>query len=278
VSPFSNRGGAGVAVALFLCAFAHAQIVAQAPVRSCVVIQEASSPTAWRSDATACATRLSPASTFKIPHALVALETGVVLPDTVERWDGARHPDQPRWDMDHTVLSAMRPSVLWFFQRIAPRVGAARMHQWLERMQYGNADTSGEVTTYWINGRLRISPDEQVSFLRQFYASRLPITAERQRIVRDALNQQTGTVQNARGVHSLDGRWPEGVRLNAKTGATTIVTGESVSWLVGALTVAGRDHVFASAAWRDGERVDGLDGARLAVKTFIERGLLRANQ
>ena len=41
-------------------------------------------------------------------------------------------PTQPSWDRDHTVLSAMRPSVLWFFQRIAPRIGAERMHEWLQ--------------------------------------------------------------------------------------------------------------------------------------------------
>ena len=76
---------------------------------SCVVIQTLTEQTPWRSDARACATRLSPASTFKIPHALVALETGVIREDTIERWDGTRHPDQPEWDKDHTVLTAMRP-------------------------------------------------------------------------------------------------------------------------------------------------------------------------
>jgi beta-lactamase class D len=243
-------------------------------VRSCVVIREASAQTPWRSDAAACATRLSPASTFKIPHALVALETGVVRLDTVERWDGTRHPEQPEWDKDHTVLSAMKPSVVWFFQRIAPRIGAARMHQWLERMHYGNADTGGDVTMYWLNGVLRVSPDEQVAFLRQFYSGKLPVAVKWQHAVRDALNQDRGTVQNAGGVHPLEGAWPEGVKLNAKTGATTIVGGQRVSWLVGALTVNDRDHIFASAVWRDGGGVDGLDAARLAVKTFIERGLL----
>jgi beta-lactamase class D len=39
---------------------------------------------------------LSPASTYKIPHALIGLETGVITEDTVEKWDGVRHPDQPK--------------------------------------------------------------------------------------------------------------------------------------------------------------------------------------
>ena len=168
----------------------------------------------------------------------------------------------------------MKPSVLWFFQRIAPRIGAERMHGWLERLQYGNADVSGDITRYWINGTLRISPDEQVAFLRRFYAQELPVGREYQQLVQSALEQQPGTVQNARGVHRLRDAWPRDAVLNAKTGATTLAFGESVSWLVGALTVRGRRHVFASAVWREGGGVDQLDAARLAVATFARRGLL----
>ena len=259
---------AAVCVALFMDG------AAQSPPSSCIVIHTEGTVKAWRSDDAACATRLSPASTFKIPHALVGLETGVIQPDTIERWDGTRHPEQPEWDKDHTVISAMRPSVLWFFQRMAPRIGAGRMHDWLVRFRYGNADTSGDITTYWVNGVLRVSPDEQVQFLDHFYGGTLPINADHVRRIREAIDQRPGTVQNARGVHMVDGGWSGNVRLNAKTGATTTAKKESVSWLVGSLTVAGKNHVFASAVWRDGAPVDGLDAARFAIKTFIDRGLL----
>jgi beta-lactamase class D len=264
-----------VAVLTSLCVSAQTSSPRDPPVRSCVIIQPATGTKGWVSDPEACATRLCPASTFKIPHALVALEIGVVSGDSVERWDGVRHLRQPLWDKDHTVLSAMKPSVVWFFQRIAPRVGAERMRGWLQRLQYGNADTSGDVTMYWLNGVLRISPDEQVTFLRRFYTSTLPIAAAHQKRIRDALDEKPGTVQNSLGVHDLDGRWTPGVGLNAKTGASTTANGESVSWLVGALSVAGRDHVFASAVWGDDESVDLLDGPHLAVRTFIERGLMQ---
>jgi beta-lactamase class D len=270
-----KRVAAGFLLAAAVWAVSNVHPAAQPAARSCVVIQEMSAPEAWQSDAAACATRLSPASTFKIPHALVALETGVIEPGTSERWDGQRRPEQPEWNKDHTVISAMRPSVVWFFQRIAPRIGAARMHEWLERMHYGNADTGGEITMYWLNGRLRISPAEQVAFLRLFYSSKLPIARERQRMIREALTQQPGTVQNSRGIHKLEGNWDR-VRLNSKTGLTTTANGESVSWLVGALSADGRDHVFAAAVWQNGAAVNTLDGARLAVKTFIDRKLLPA--
>jgi beta-lactamase class D len=240
----------------------------------CMVIYDEQAQHLWRSDAAACSTRLSPASTFKIPHALVALETGVVSTSTIERWDGTRHPQQPSWDRDHTVLSAMTPSVLWFFQRIAPRIGASRMHDWLQRLHYGNADTSGDITLYWVNGTLRVSPEEQVAFLRGFYQHSLPIHGEHQLAIQEALNQQPGTQQNARGVHTLAGHWPAHAQLNSKTGATTTPR-ESVSWLVGALTVSGRRYVFASAVWREGG-VDQLAATNHAIATFRGRQILSA--
>ncbi len=262
------------AVALGLVLFGN--VVARAQPRlECVVLYDVNSKMLWQSDSNACATRLSPASTFKIPHALVALELGVVTPTTMEKWDGTPYPQQPLWNRDHTVLSAMKPSVLWLFQRIAPRIGAVRMQSWLQKMEYGNADTSGDITRYWVNGTLRVTPSEQVDFLRRFYARELPVNEAYARLVEDALVQTPGTIQNARGVHTLAASWPQSAVLNAKTGATTTASGESVSWLVGALTVGDRRHVFASAVWRERGGVDQLDAARLAMTTFDRRGICR---
>lgn len=242
-------------------------------VRSCVVISASGASQRWAGSVADCATRLSPASTFKIPHALVGLETGVITETTVEKWNGRRYADQRKWNQDHTVLSAMRPSVLWFFQAMAPRIGAARAHEWLQRFQYGNADTSGEMTQYWVNGTLRISPDEQLAFLRKFYEGTLPVTTTHADRLKGALEQAPGTVENARGVHTLAAEWRPGITLNTKTGASTIASGESVSWLVGQLTVDRRRLVFASAVWKDGG-VDTLDATRLAIKTFVDRQIL----
>ena len=250
--------------------------VAQEPARACVVIVENGTTERWAGSEADCATRLSPASTYKIPHALIGLETQTVTATTIEKWDGTKYPDQAKWNTDHTVLSAMRPSVLWFFQRMAPRIGAARARQWLDRFEYGNRDTSGPITLYWVNGTLRISPDEQLAFLKKFYDGALPVSKVHLDQVKGAMYQAPGQVENARGVHPLDAQWGPAIRLNSKTGASTIASGESVSWLVGELTVARRRIVFASALWRDTGGVDSLDATRLSIKTFVDRGVLSA--
>lgn len=249
--------------------------ISQPDLHRCVVIVDQKAGTTWRSDATACATRLSPASTFKIPHALVALETGVVAPDTVEKWDGVQYPDYAKWNRDQTVTSAMRPSVVWFFQRIAPRIGAARMHEWLQRLHYGNASTAGDVTLYWINGTLQISPSEQAAFLHDLYGGRLPIAPDRVRLIRDSLEQPFGAAENANGVMQLEGPRPAGALWRPKTGRTSFA-GTRVSWLVGDVSIGARGFVFAAAVWRlDNGDIAASEAAQLAVNTFSKRGLLR---
>lgn len=248
---------------------------AQTARHSCVVVSDTGgAPQRWNGTAADCAARLSPASTYKIPHALIGLETGVITTSTVEKWDGVTHPEQPKWNLDHTVLSAMKPSVLWFFQRMAPKIGAARAHEWLQKFSYGNTDTSGDITLYWVNGTLRISPDEQLSFLQKFYGGTLPVSKSYAEQLQGAMEQVPGTVENARGVATLNAAWRDGLSLNSKTGATTIESGQSVSWLVGQLTVDARKIVFASAVWRGRGGVDNLEGADLAIRTFIDRGVL----
>ena len=94
---------------------------AQTADHSCLVVSDnGAAAQRWNGSSAECATRLSPASTYKIPHALIGLETGAITGTTIEKWDGVRRPDQPKWNQDHTVFSSMQPSVLWFFQRMAP--------------------------------------------------------------------------------------------------------------------------------------------------------------
>ena len=66
-----------------------------------------------------------PASTFKIPNSLIALETGVVEdPDKdVFKWDGVKRSIEA-WNMDHTMRTAIAVSAVPVYQEIARRIGA----------------------------------------------------------------------------------------------------------------------------------------------------------
>ena len=85
-----------------------------------------------------------PASTFKIPNSLIALETGVVQdPDKdVFKWDGVTRPIEA-WNKDHTLRSAIAASAVPVYQEIARRIGEARMQKYVDLLDYCNRDIGG---------------------------------------------------------------------------------------------------------------------------------------
>jgi beta-lactamase class D len=193
-----------------------------------------------------CRQRTLPASTFKIPHALVALQTHVVTDKTVVKWDGTKK-DLPAWERDHTLESAIKNSVVWVFQRFAAAIGRDRELEYLRAFRYGSATFEHDVTNFWLNGDLQISPVEQIAFLRRMFSYDLPIDRAHIDTVKADLTMPRGKFVNAFGVHDFALRWPADTIVRVKSGNGT-VNGEHVSWLVGALETGGRQYVFASRA------------------------------
>jgi beta-lactamase class D len=217
----------------------------------------------WAAPGDECDRQTAPASTFKIPHALLALQTGVVTPATVVPWDGTPY-ENAAWRRAHTLASAIRWSVFPFFQKTAAAIGRERMQQGLRAIGYGRDSYEGEQTTFWTNGDLLISPREQVAFLRRMVGGDLPIDPAHVAVVAAALVMPKGRITNATGTHPFRPGWPAGTVVRAKTG-NALVDGERVSWLVGSLTIGRRDYVFASRVRAVGT-FDSTAGARLAER------------
>jgi len=229
---------------------------------SCFLLYEMGQGEVHRGPAQACATRVSPASTFKIPHALAALDAGVVAgADTLFPYDGHTVPFEA-WRRDQTLATAMRYSVVWYFQHIATLLGPERERAYLERFDYGNEDSSSGLTTFWLDGSLRISPEEEERFLVRLYDGKLPVKAEAVRTLRQILTQPAGAVVNALGEHPFDAPWPEGTVVEAKTGR-----GDHEVWLVGHVERAGRAWVFVTSIQGDGlESAAAIDLAAASLR------------
>jgi beta-lactamase class D len=129
-----------------------------------------------------------PASTFKIPNSLIALETGVVEdPDKdVFKWDGVTRPIEA-WNRDHTLRSAIAVSAVPVYQDIARRIGQGRMQKYVDLLEYGNRDIGGGIDQFWLTGNLRIDPVQQVDFLDRLRRGALPVSKRSQDLVRDIL-------------------------------------------------------------------------------------------
>ena len=204
-----------------------------------------------------CGRVMVPASTYKIPHALIALETGVATgPDHEREWDGEERAIDA-WNRDHTLASAIEFSAVWYFQEVAREIGPERMRDWLGRLDFGNGEIGSEIDQFWLDGPLAISPRDQVAWWHRFMAGDLPVSAEHQEQVAAMATRE---------------RW-EGGRLVAKTGWATM-DGRDHGWLVGCVEhEATPSRCFATLVLAP----DPFDqGAFLAARTDISRELLRA--
>jgi beta-lactamase class D len=232
----------------------------------CVLIQALDGSAPFVSDATECAVKTAPASTFKVPHALIALETGVVSdPLALVPWDGKSH-SFPAWEKPHSLDSAMKSSVLWFYQRTAGLIGRERMLAALKRLSYGSDSYEGEQTAFWLNGDLAVSPLEQLDFLARLLTYRLPAARRNVDAVKAAFTMPPGAITNASGTHPFPLGWPVPLVVHAKTGNAT-VAGERISWIVGYVESRGRGSVFAARV-RGGADPSMQAGADLAVRAL----------
>lgn len=206
-------------------------------------------------------TRFLPASTFKIANTLIALETEVASgPDWPLAWNSAAVRQElwwpPVWAHDHTLATAFRNSVVWYYQELARRIGAERMREYVNRFGYGNLDISGGIDRFWLTGGLRISLDEQVSFLRRFYFGELGVSERSTRIVKELLVLEE----------------TPNYRLSGKTGWAGLgeTSAPQIGWLVGYLERAGKVYFFGINI--DIEKKDDA-GARLSITRAILRDL-----
>lgn len=198
-----------------------------------------------------CRERLVPASTFKIIHALIALEAGVIDgPNHELKWDGNNRSIKA-WNRDHDLRSAISRSVVWYFEEVAERVPPEQMSSLLSGSDYGNQKTSGE-QPFWIQGDLAISSDEQVRFLQKLHTGKLPF--------------QRMTMETVKKLIMLDNT--ANYTLYGKTGWAQ-PDGGNLGWFVGWLDTP--DNTFFFATNIEGENTGGFGQARKTITMDVLR-------
>ncbi len=207
--------------------------------------------------------RYIPASTFKIPNTLIGLDTGVISDEHFSlKWDGKKRPFEP-WNRDQDLVSAMKNSVVWFYQEVARRIGEKEMQSHVNAFDYGNRDISGGIDLFWLRGGLRISPLEQVLFLRKWYAEKPPIRTEHVQLLKKLilLEESPGSI------------------LRGKTGLG-FQDGKIVGWLVGTVEKGEDCYFYATLVLGDEKDMDLIFPMRMALtKELLQRyGVLESLQ
>jgi beta-lactamase class D len=214
------------------------------------------------SDPAKCGTGYVPASTFKIANTIIGLETGIVSDaESPLPWDGKEYQN-PDWNRDHTLRTAVQVSCVPCFQGIARKVGAAQMQDWVKRLDYGNHDTAGPVDFFWLGGGLRISPFQQIDFLRRLDGGKLPIQEHTLDVVRDVITLDVGAEYVLRGKTGLAGP-PE--------------QPSEVGWFVGFVELGERRVFFATVIDGHAPNVDVKPVRRRVTERVLrELGVLPA--
>ncbi len=225
-----------LALCVFLCADIEAQDLSKyfQNTEGAFVLYDLKNDRYLRYNERRCRERFSPFSTFKIPNSLIGLETGVIKDaEFVIRWDSRKYPAQnnmmPEWNRDQTLRSAIKYSVVWYYRELARGVGEPRMKEWVNKLGYGNQDTSGGIDQFWLRSSLRISADEQIEFLKKLYREHLPVSKRSFEVVKDILTLE----------ETAD------YKLSAKTGMGPLGEGKYIGWFVGYLETKGNVYFFA---------------------------------
>lgn len=206
------------------------------------------------------AKKLPPCSTFKIWNTLFGLEAGI-LHDADEpfyKWDGVKRSIEG-WNQDLTLRGAFRESCVPAYQALARKIGEERMKGFLEKISYGDRNTSSGLDVFWLPepGRvpLLISPDEQAALMVKLATGKVPFSADAQARLKDIMTAK----KTERG--TLYGKTGTGGDGPARIG-----------WYVGYVESGGKTYAFACVT--KGEGVMGKDSRAVVERVLGEGGYL----
>lgn len=180
--------------------------------------------------------RVSPNSTYKIYDALFGLEEGIITPeDSFIAWNGENYPFEA-WNADQTLQSAMNASVNWYFQSVDEQLGVTDLCNYIQKIEYGNENISGNFPSYWMESSLKISPIEQVELLTNLYNNSFDFSPVNINAVKSSILLSS----------SDDGT------LYGKTGTGRVEGNDVNGWFIGYIEAANNTYFFATNIGADG--------------------------
>jgi beta-lactamase class D OXA-209 len=199
-------------------------------VRGSILIYDVKNKIYFSNDFSWAKTGIIPASTFKIPNSIIALETGIVKNDTsIFKWNGENRRFK-KWEEDLTFKSAFQISCVPCYQEIARKIGVKRMKFYLKKLNYsGMVFDTLTIDNFWLEGKSKISQMQQIDFLERLYFSKLPISKRTESIIKNIMQIEKN--EN----YILSGKSGWGMRNDINNG-----------WLVGYLEVNKSVYFFAT--------------------------------
>ncbi len=205
--------------------------------------------------------RTAPNSTYKIYDALFGLEEGVIAPDdSFMAWDGTNHPFEA-WNRNQDLFSAMQSSVNWYFEEIDKQIGSSAIQDYIRKIGYGNEIVSANLSAYWMQGALKISPVEQVKLLTSLHNNRFDFAPE-----------NINAIKNSICLFSSENFLSEGKNFYGKTGTGRVDDQDVNGWFVGLLETTGNTYFFATNI-QAAENATGSKASEISLSILSHMGI-----
>ena len=171
-------------LALVVGFFCAAAVSAEAAT-SCTLVADPQSRAVLLAEGD-CETRVTPASTFKLPLAVMAFDAGIITSPTEPKYPFKEgYPDWVAdWRQDTDPTMWMHYSNVWYSQRLTEQLGVEKLTLYARAFNLGNADFSGDpgrnngLERSWISSSLKVSPLEQAGFVAALIEGQLPVSPE----------------------------------------------------------------------------------------------------
>jgi len=141
-----------------------------------------------------------PASTFKIPNSIIALENQIIESDTtILPWDGKKRMFKS-WEKDLNFTDAIQVSCVPCYQEIARKIGSDRMVSNLEKLDFGDMEVDAKtIDMFWLEGPSKINQFEQIGFLKRLAHSTMDISSRTEQIIKRMLVMKATNRYTLRG-------------------------------------------------------------------------------
>lgn len=185
--------------------------------------------------------RKLPASTFQILGSLIALETGV-LPDentmisvdsfTFNQWKG-KNP--------LSLIDGFKVNADPFFAAVYKNIGTDTLRKLIDSVGYGNKNIGIKGDLFWRDNQMKISPDEQLGFMKKLYFDQLPFRKSVTEAVRSMMLKEDNSAY----------------RLSYQSSEGLDEKGQKIAWTCGWIEENRHVYLFVTMIDAGKQQIDG---------------------
>lgn len=238
-------------------------------LRGCFLLFDVKANKLIMEEGESCYEKYPAASTFKVPLAVMAFDSGVLKnEEQILKWDGKKRW-LDHWNKDQNARTWMQYSVVWFSQELTPMIGEKKLKKYLQDFKYGNEEISDIRNSWLLSPSLKkpsliISSYEQLEFMKKLWSGTLPVTKRSMDLTKEIMALESS---------------PKGFKLSGKTGSNFMDAEKKIQigWFISHLQKGDQEYIAVTNITDimpyDGTSFGGLRAKDITKRIFSRQGL-----